>query len=328
MSDRPAGDEIDQELRRAMGDIAAVPDPAPELDDLFSPTLTLEGEQTMKINTRRILIAAAAAIIAVVVGVVLFAPSDESDLDTIDSPDGPTTTLPGQSESSDEVDAPGADISSPNLEVDTPDGEDDAVSDGTNPPGEEVDPPSPEDLIGVWRSTSFDQQQSWRITRNRIDINNGVVPFSTYSATDSTIELKDDGCGDVLGTYEWAIVDDILTLTVIEDECARSDSLSGATFERIPSALDLVGVWEATNLERQQVWTIVESGILIENGFVESQTYTATDSTIELVDSDCGVLVPGLYDWEIVGDVLTLTVVEDECARADTLDGAMLERVE
>ena len=96
MSNRPQGDEIDQELRRAMADIATVPEPAPEFDELFSPTLTLEGDRTMKTNNGNLLIAAAAAIVAVVIGVVLLAPSDDSGLETIDSPDGPPYSPAGR----------------------------------------------------------------------------------------------------------------------------------------------------------------------------------------------------------------------------------------
>ena len=225
MSDRPAGDEIDQELRRAMGDIAAVPDPAPELDDLFSPTLTLEGEQTMKINTRRALIAAAAAIIAVIVGVVLFAPGDDSDLDTIDSPEGPTTTVPDPEPASAEVDAP----------------------------SDEPAAPSAEDLLGVWVSQNLSREQTWTVVASGILVENGFVESHTYTATDTTIELTDSDCGVLVpGTYGWEIVEDVLTLTVIEDECGRSGTLDGATFERLPSAADLLGVWQSTNLGRSR----------------------------------------------------------------------------
>lgn len=303
MAERPQGDEIDQELRRAMRDIALVPEPAREFDELFSPTLTLEGEQTMEINSRNVLIAAAAAIIAVLIGVVLFAPSDEGGLDTIDSPGDPTVTVPDEASGSTEV----PEVDAPSVAVPA------------------VDEPRADDLLGRWLSTF---EGIWTISDGTITVEAGTVDEFTYTATESTIELVDTECGpDVVGTYSWVIEDEELTLTTLDDECGRGIDLDGVTFERAQSPIDLLGVWESTNLERPQTWTIAESGILIENGFVESQTYTATNSTIELVDGDCGVLVPGLYDWEIVDDLLTLTVVEDECARADTLDGTVLERV-
>lgn len=87
MSDRPLGDAVDQEFRRLVSDIASVPRLTPELDELHSPVLTLEGERTMGTTVKYGLVAAVAAAVAIIVGLVLFIDAgDEGGIETIDAP--------------------------------------------------------------------------------------------------------------------------------------------------------------------------------------------------------------------------------------------------
>ena len=91
------------------------------------------------------------------------------------------------------------------------------------------DEPSAEDLLGTWNA-SFGP--TWQIEADRIAVTGGAVTELSYVATDTTIEVSDDS-GCLPGTYGWQIEEDVLTLSVVEDDCGgRMDSWNGATFDR------------------------------------------------------------------------------------------------
>lgn len=93
-----------------------------------------------------------------------------------------------------------------------------------------------EDLVGTWL---FSRGPTWEISDDSISVSGGVVDGFDYTATNTTLELTDwpgpSACPpDQPGTYEWEIDDDVLSLTVVSDECGgRRDALDGATFERV-----------------------------------------------------------------------------------------------
>ena len=90
--------------------------------------------------------------------------------------------------------------------------------------------PSPDDLLGTW-TASFGP--TWQIEADRIAVTGGAVREFSYFATDTFIQVSDDS-GCPFGMYGWQIEEDVLTLTVLTDDCGgRSDNLNGATFERI-----------------------------------------------------------------------------------------------
>ncbi len=92
------------------------------------------------------------------------------------------------------------------------------------------DEPSAQDLLGTWEA-SFGP--TWQINEERIAVRGGAVSSISYVATESTIEFSDtSGCPP--GTYEWQIEEDVLALTVVEDDgCAgRRARWNGATFDR------------------------------------------------------------------------------------------------
>lgn len=91
------------------------------------------------------------------------------------------------------------------------------------------DEPSAEDLLGTWNA-SFGP--TWQIEADRIAVTGGMVTEISYVATETTIEVTDDS-GCPAGTYEWQIEEDVLTLTVVEDDCeGRQDIWNGATLDR------------------------------------------------------------------------------------------------
>lgn len=51
--------------------------------------------------------------------------------------------------------------------------------------------------------------------------------------TGDTIEWTDLDCGADQGTYEWSIVDDVLTLTLVSEDCeGRGIGLDGRSMTR------------------------------------------------------------------------------------------------
>jgi hypothetical protein len=92
-----------------------------------------------------------------------------------------------------------------------------------------------------------------------------------------------------------------------------------------PSAQDLLGTWNASF---GPTWQIEQDQIAVTGGSAREIRYVATDTTIEVTD-DTGCPT-GTYEWEIDGDVLTFTVVDDEgCAgRRDDWNGATFDRVD
>lgn len=196
----------------------------------------------------------------------------------------------------------------------------------------EPDQQSAEDLVGVWLSSQGGAQSGvWTLGDDgEIVIKGRGADQFTYAATDATIELIDEDCGpDLPDIYEWVIAGDVFGLTVVRDECGVGNELDGVTFQRVKlaeqRAEDLLGVWESTR-ETVGTWSIEERAISVTGGDISGASYTATDTTIELKDAECGVARPGIYEWVIAGDVLALTLVSDECNRSDSLDGSRFHR--
>lgn len=90
----------------------------------------------------------------------------------------------------------------------------------------------------------------------------------------------------------------------------------------------LIGTWVSTE---GVTWEVTEDTITTTRpGGVIVSEYSATDTTLELGDQSgpeaCPPNQPGTYEWDVDGDVLTLTLVTDSCGRANTLDGISFER--
>ena len=110
------------------------------------------------------------------------------------------------------------------------------VEDESEPePVESAPEASPEDLIGTWSDSGG---VTWQIEADAIIVTGGLVDEQSYSATSTSLEMNDvsgeRACPpSQFGNYEWAIVDDILTLTLISDDCAgRGAYLDGRTLAR------------------------------------------------------------------------------------------------
>ena len=96
------------------------------------------------------------------------------------------------------------------------------------------------------------------------------------------------------------------------------------------AADDLVGTWEdGSGFTMVINADSTQSGVLNGETIAEG-TYTATDSVIELTDAGgpraCAPNEVGIYEWQIQDDVLSLTLVDDQCGRQGFLDGISLER--
>lgn len=95
------------------------------------------------------------------------------------------------------------------------------------------------------------------------------------------------------------------------------------------AAEELVGTWVSSD---GTTWEVADDSIsvLIDSDLVVESMYTATETTLELSNESgpfaCPQGQPGTYEWSIDDDVLSLTVVSDECGRKDTLDGISFER--
>lgn len=103
MSDRPIGDHVDQELRRAMADIASVATHVPELDELGGPVFHSETGEHMN-RTKQLVAAVAIAIAGIVGAVIAFGGGD--DVETIDVPEDSvpsTTTTSTEAPAGDEI---------------------------------------------------------------------------------------------------------------------------------------------------------------------------------------------------------------------------------
>ncbi len=96
----------------------------------------------------------------------------------------------------------------------------------TTSPGEA----SPEDLLGTW-TASFGP--TWQFEADRIAVTGGSVTEFSYFATDTFIQVSDDS-GCPFGMYGWQIEEDVLTLSLLTDDCGgRHENLNGATFDRV-----------------------------------------------------------------------------------------------
>lgn len=98
-----------------------------------------------------------------------------------------------------------------------------------------------------------------------------------------------------------------------------------------PQPEDLIGTWDATNAE--VTWEVTDDVITTTFGGGIETEYTATATTLEMGEDTGELACPsgqvGVYDWEISDDVLTLSLVSDDCAgRGETIDGLSFERTE
>lgn len=97
---------------------------------------------------------------------------------------------------------------------------------------------SPEELIGAWDFVWEQGVSVWEIGVDTIEITDGLIDKASYTATGTIIEMTDISgefaCpSSQVGEYEWEIVDDELTLTLVSDPCGgRGSSLNGITFAR------------------------------------------------------------------------------------------------
>ena len=97
------------------------------------------------------------------------------------------------------------------------------------------------------------------------------------------------------------------------------------------SPSDLVGTWETT--DSNVTWDVTEDVIATSFGGGIETSYTATDTTLEMGEESgamaCAPGQIGVYEWEIEEDVLTMTLVSDDCSgRGGILDGISLQRGE
>lgn len=94
------------------------------------------------------------------------------------------------------------------------------------------DEPDAQDLIGTWTSA---EGVTWEIGEDSIQVTGGAVDEALITVTSDTIEWTDVVCGlDQVGTYEWSIVDDVLTFTLVSEDCeGRGLGLDGRTVTRV-----------------------------------------------------------------------------------------------
>ncbi|MFW2380572.1 MAG: hypothetical protein ACN4GZ_02355 [Acidimicrobiales bacterium] len=110
---------------------------------------------------------------------------------------------------------------------------------------------------------------------------------------------------------------------------ACGDEADGTESSDDPSVL--IGVWELESVG--VTWLVADDTITATTpgGEVVSQ-YTATDTTIEIGEETgpnaCPPGQPGVYDWSVDADTLSLTVVSDSCGRVNVLDGATFTRTQ
>lgn len=194
--------------------------------------------------------------------------------------------------------------------------------------------PDPEDLLGTWSTPAG---LTWQIEANSMvsTIPGLGIVESSYSATGTKYEITDVSgefaCApNHVGNYEWAIVDDVLTVTLISDECeGRGAAVDGQQFTRQESEPeesaseaspeDLIGTWTDPG---GITWEIEADSIMITGGVDAEASYSATSTTFEFWADVCGLDVVGKYGWEIVDDVLTLSLISDSCeGRGLAFDG-------
>lgn len=101
--------------------------------------------------------------------------------------------------------------------------------------------------------------------------------------------------------------------------------------EEASSSSELIGAWEAT--DSNVTWAVTEDVIATTAAGGIETAYTATDTTLEMGEESGANACPsgqiGVYEWEIEDDVLTMTLVSDQCSgRKNALDGISLQRSE
>lgn len=94
-----------------------------------------------------------------------------------------------------------------------------------------------EDLVGTWAAPNGRENTFAADGEFIVSEDGEILAEGTYGATSTTVEII-PGEGaiacDAIGTYEWEVEDDTLTLTVISDECAgRRSGLDGVPRERV-----------------------------------------------------------------------------------------------
>ena len=110
-----------------------------------------------------------------------------------------------------------------------------------------------------------------------------------------------------------------------------SDEESSSSSEPASSPSELIGAWEAT--VSNVTWAVTEDVIATTAAGGIETAYTATDTTLEMGEESGANACPsgqiGVYEWEIEDDVLTMTLVSDQCSgRKNALDGISLQRSE
>lgn len=118
------------------------------------------------------------------------------------------------------------------------------------------------------------------------------------------------------------------TLVAIVALVTFTAAACGSDGESEPTPDDLIGTWSSQELG---TWQIDDDSIIITGGFVDENSYSATSTTLEMTDVSGEFACPpsqvGNYGWQIVDDVLTLTLIDDACAgRGEALDGISLTR--
>ncbi len=94
-----------------------------------------------------------------------------------------------------------------------------------------------EDLVGTWAAPNGRENTFTADGEFIVSEDGEVLAEGTYGATSTTVEIIPGGGAiacDAIGTYEWEVADDTLTLTVIRDECAgRRSGLDGVPRKRV-----------------------------------------------------------------------------------------------
>ena len=95
---------------------------------------------------------------------------------------------------------------------------------------------SPSDLVGTWEVT--DSSVTWDVTEEVIATTFGGGIETAYTVTDTTLEMGEESGANAcasgqIGVYEWEIEDDVLTMTLVSDDCrGRGSVVGGISLQR------------------------------------------------------------------------------------------------
>jgi hypothetical protein len=83
--------------------------------------------------------------------------------------------------------------------------------------------------IGKFKNDKLNQEQTF-LADGRTSAFGDITPsggpvVGTYTVTGDQVTMKDDYCGDVLGTYIWIYDGKALSFKTINDECSIRESL-------------------------------------------------------------------------------------------------------